>query len=80
MVSWERSLFWLWFVGAVGWTAVSTYYVYVETKGFTLHQTPVEWATYLLLWTIPPLFTYAVYLSVVWFGRHDLANNGRNHS
>ena len=75
MISWERGLFWLWLAGAIGWIIPITYYIYAGTKGFTLHPHPDEWIAYFLLWTLPPLFTFAVYLIVAWFGRRIWANN-----
>lgn len=69
IVAWERGLFWLWLAGAIGWVVAITIYIYDETKSFTLSPTPQEWLAFLLLWSLPPIITFVVYLVVLWIGR-----------
>jgi len=68
-VAWEKGLFWLWLAGAVGWVLAITIYIYDETKSFTLSPSPQEWLAFLLLWVLPPMITFIVYLLVLWIGR-----------
>ena len=69
IVAWEKGLFWLWLAGAVGWIIAITIYVYDETKAFSLSPSPEEWLAFLLLWALPPIITFGVYLLVLWIGR-----------
>ncbi len=69
IVDWERGLFWLWLAGAVGWVIAITYYIYGETKAFSLHMSMNEWTSFILLWSLPPIMTFGVYIFVLWFGR-----------
>jgi hypothetical protein len=68
-VGWEKGLFWLWLAGAVGWVLAITTYVFDETNGFTQHPSTDEVQAFIVLWTVPPVLTFAVYLLVLWVGR-----------
>ena len=69
IVAWEKGLFWLWLAGTVGWVLAITAYVFDETNGFTQHPSSNEMLAYFMLWSIPPVLTFAVYLLVLWVGR-----------
>ncbi len=75
IVDWEKGLFWLWLAGAVGWISAVTYIVYEETKAFSLHLSGNEWISFILLWTLPPILTFGVYLIVLWLGRRISAKD-----
>lgn len=68
-IDWERGLFWLWLAGAVAWISPITFFVYEETRGFSLVSNADEWMSYIALWTIPPIFTFGIYLVVSSVGR-----------
>ncbi len=75
IVEWERGLFWLWLAGAVGWIIAITYFVYGETKAFSLHLNAEEMIAYILLYAIPPILTFGVYIIVLWVGRRLTAKD-----
>ena len=75
-VEWAKGLFWLWFAGAVGWAIAVTYFVYEETKAFSLHLGSNEWTSFILLWTLPPMLTFGVYMVVLWVGRRMTSSCG----
>ncbi len=75
IVDWEKGLFWLWLAGAVGWLSAVTYIVYEETKAFSLHLSGNEWISFILLWTLPPMLTFGVYMVVLWVGRRMTAKD-----
>ena len=67
--SWEKGLFWLWLAGTIGWVLAIAVYVFDETNGFSRHPTADEMMAFLLLWSIPPVITFAAYVLVLWIGR-----------
>ena len=67
--SWERGLFWFWLFGAVAWLGGIGFYIYLETVGFSLHLTGKEWVPYLLVWFLPPILTFGVFIFVRSVGR-----------
>ena len=68
--NWAKGLFWLWVVGATAWLIAVTFVVYQETTAFSLHLSDNEWASFILLWTLPPMLTFGVYLVLLWLGQH----------
>ncbi len=66
---WERALFWFWFLGAIAWLGGVGAYIYYDTSGFQLHLTPNEWTPYVLVWSLPPIMTFGVFLLVRSVGR-----------
>ncbi len=75
IVEWAKGLFWLWFAGTVGWIIAVSYIVYEDTKAFSLHLSSNEWTAFILLWSLPPLLTFGVYLVVLWFGERLIAKD-----
>ncbi|MDP6707551.1 MAG: hypothetical protein QF893_14495 [Alphaproteobacteria bacterium] len=75
IVEWEKGLFWLWLAGAIGWIIAITYFLYGETNAFSLHLGHDELAAYILLYAIPPVLTFIVYLFVLWIGRRITAKD-----
>ncbi len=63
-IDWERGLFGLWLAGTIAWISPITLFVYDETRGFSLPVGANEWFSYSLLWAIPPILTFAVYIAI----------------
>ncbi len=66
---WERGLFWFWLTGTIAWLGGIGLYIYLETVGFSLHLTGKEWVPYLLVWYLPPIITFGVFIFVRSIGR-----------
>ncbi len=66
---WERGLFWFWFASAMAWIGGIGFYIYLETVGFSVGMTTNDWRPYILVWFLPPIITFGVFIFVRSVGR-----------
>ena len=74
---WVSGLFWFWLFGVISWIGGLGFYIYLDTHGFSLHLTTNDWIPYILVWFLPPILTFGVFLFVRAVGRKLLEDDAR---